>query len=127
MSKPVFTIKLSKAVSDEILTDLKNLIPEEERSISTIVRTGDSVNVVSVVQAVIVEIIHSKPACLMIASILCAWIKAKHGKKVKIKKNGVTMEFKNLTSADLAKILEQEPGIELAVEENKEPQAPTEK
>lgn len=125
MTKSVFKVRISKKVDAQLLKDIKQLIPEEERTQSIRVRTADSIDALSSVQEIILEIIHSKPACIMIATVILAWIRAKHSKGIVIKKDGFTLECKNLTEHELSKILESKHSFELMISAQPEDKQPT--
>ena len=111
MTKSVFKIRLSKSVGQELTPYINEVIAESDRKISVRARVGDSAvtasSASSVVLGYIFEFVQNKDVCYCIAAVVAAWIRAKHSKKITIKKDGYSIEAKNLNEKELFKIFSE--------------------
>ncbi|WP_139109837.1 hypothetical protein [Kosakonia oryziphila] len=116
MTKSVFILNLSKEAFSELRPYIEEAISADCRTIMTKARTGDSVNTVSVITAYLFELLQNKEVCYTMAAIFAAWVRSKNNKSITIKKDGYTIEAKNLNEKQLYKIF-SETKTELKIEE----------
>ena len=116
MTKSVFTLHLSKQAGSELRPYIEKIIAAEDRTFITKARVGDSTNTVSTITAYLFELIQNKDVCYTMAAIFVAWVRSKNNKSITIKKDGFTIEAKNLNEEQFYKIF-SEATSELKIEE----------
>lgn len=109
MTKSVFTVYLSKSAGKDMKPYIEQIISPDDRSMRTRVMVTDSEygsggggnNVLSY----IFEFIQNKDVCYTFAAIVIAWIRARNGRSVTIKKGDTVIHAKGLTEKELAALL----------------------
>ncbi|EAA4374022.1 hypothetical protein GSI16_004247 [Salmonella enterica] len=111
MTKSVFKVRISKSVGEELIPYIEEIIPAEARKMGVRARVGDSApsasSPASVILGYIFEFIQNKDVCYSVAAVVAAWIRAKHSKKIIIKKGGYKIEASNLTDEELFKLFSE--------------------
>lgn len=108
MDISVFNVHLRGAAGKEIKGYVEQCIAECDVDISTSIRTIDSASSTATsVATYIFEFIQNKDVCYSFAAIVAAWIRAKHSKRITIKKDGYSIDAKNLTEKELFEIFNE--------------------
>ncbi|MCU5775133.1 hypothetical protein N5923_23255 [Erwiniaceae bacterium BAC15a-03b] len=110
MTKSVFTIRLSKSVGKDMMPYIEKIIPQESRKMSVRALTFDSAsgggngdNVIGY----IFEFIQNKDVCYSVAAIVIAWIRARNGKGISLRKGDTRVDITGLNEKELYKILDE--------------------
>lgn len=111
MTKSVFKVRLSKSVGEELIPYIEQVIAAENRKMGVRARVGDAApsasSPASVILGYIFEFIQNKDVCYSVAAVVAAWIRAKHSKKIIIKKGDYEIEASNLTEQQLFKLFNE--------------------
>ena len=121
MTKSVFTIRLSKSAGLEMKPYIEKMIPPESRKMGIRAMAFDSAsgNGGDNIVGYIFEFIQNKDVCYSVAAIVIAWIRARNGKSVTLRKGDTLIDAKGLNEKELFKILETKDVI-IHIDGNKE-------
>lgn len=92
-----------------MLPIIEEHIPKEDYRIRNRIRTFDSVGtgLSGALVDITIIVATSSPACIAIASIIRKWIQTRSSKKVTMTTEKGKIEVENLTTKELAKIMEE--------------------
>lgn len=122
MDKSVFTINLQGNDYQDLISNIKEIIPKESVKTSVRMRIGDSFDGGTSQLGAILEFLQNKDVCYTVAAIVAAWIRSKNNKKITIKTKDSTIEASNLNEKQLFEIFHSKGCSIYLLKEDKKPE-----